>query len=672
MAKSPDPIARNQPGEISVPKAASLQKIEGTLSGVIFDPYTLNDENAWAQIAREHFTDNFDIAKLSKDARVIILGDTNHFSSGIQKGLCELIPKLKEAGVTHLALEIPSDRDPANIIDSVKDLRMPHAYELIIKKANTHDIKVVFVDMPVSEMENIIGSERQAFLRGVHMGKKVAGIALEDKAAKIAQVIGQGHTSDYLQVCKQLDDNGLKHLNLTCTVVGQPVLSPIMDFMFLELPVVTGIRVSRNEPLISGFLDLSGMQATSDGIIVFPRPKPAALEAAVKNRNLPLLPGEEIKSSLLPVPIKSTSLTSPAYKSYAHPDLVAKECRDWESTNQEKIRDFVSGLVLDRQVSKGEGIYLASLLTAYSLNTGEHSLSGSIVDMSYVPDARFFELTVVDLFGYKFNPAADYGARLRHHQVGIRALEERYGYLAGLDITPAELSKVSVKNNPESPHSVVNFAPYILTGLRKPERLQVWGNSMENDYQLRVYSEDKPRSSTPYIAALKLSDFELSPLEKHFMALKERLKTLNESLHSVRWARAVIELDNKPKGWRKLFQPKPPKELKSISEYDFLTTNSFNPEISILFARKDLTFLPSESAEKLNKDLSNLLDKFKIFHSDLSKLVKSKELGERTSVRAWSPPKGAVKYTLDHFLKEAEEIITELQLSLSSAPPSLT
>jgi hypothetical protein len=115
----------------------------------------------------------------------LVLGDTNHGLLGIQRGLVEHLKELKEAGVTHLGLEIESDLKISDIDKIAQSTWIPHRFKQLVELAEQIGLKVEFIDMPTSQRQTWSESQT-SFERGVYMGNYVSEFLLKNPKAIMA------------------------------------------------------------------------------------------------------------------------------------------------------------------------------------------------------------------------------------------------------------------------------------------------------------------------------------------------------------------------------------------------------------------------------------------------------------------------------------------------------
>ena len=149
-----------------------------------------------------------------KRGRAVMVGEY-HVSDSINRALgAKLMPQLKEAGLTHLAIEHSSDfagkifdANGKLDIDSLPALLRHHEFYDLLNSANKAGIEIVPVD-------SALEAARDLASRNVHMDQKIADI-LENPDNKVLYWVGNRHlqmldtTGEGPQVAKLLRDRGI-------------------------------------------------------------------------------------------------------------------------------------------------------------------------------------------------------------------------------------------------------------------------------------------------------------------------------------------------------------------------------------------------------------------------------------------------------------------------------
>lgn len=137
----------------------------------------------------------FVIDKL-KNNNVVLLG-TVHQRPAILGFISKLIPKLSDAGVTHIGLEIASDQQPN--IDRFMKQESPLAdieifpiidcpeYRCLFEVIRNHGVETVALDLPFSMWES-------GYTRDNWIAKNISTIFDENPQAKIFVIVGSLHT----------------------------------------------------------------------------------------------------------------------------------------------------------------------------------------------------------------------------------------------------------------------------------------------------------------------------------------------------------------------------------------------------------------------------------------------------------------------------------------------
>jgi hypothetical protein len=465
--------------------------------------------------------------------RVLVLGDTNHGLLGIQRGLVEHLRELKEAGVTHLGLEIKSDLRISDVDKIAQGVWIPHRFKQLVELAEQIGLKAEFIDMPESQRQASWSKGQTSFERGVYMGKYVSRFLRDNPEAVMTVVTGYAHIQDYNQIPAQLDNNGFQYSLVPLVSEGQQDLNPFgLDVNLFMLPVVQAIGEVAEPNKKYGYIDLVGLPFETKGataILHFPRPRVMAHTACSLESGKTLENGTtalDVRRNFTQLaPVGENALTKPLHLDFQ--DRVDGDVHVWGTTNQYKIIEFVKNL---EGISSGQKFYLAALLINYANNTGRHSFSGSIIDIGFVPDGQFFEITSVDTFGYPYNPNRDYGSLKRHWEVSLRTLQEQFGFEDILIKDLSEVPEISIRNNPDRPLSIMKILLLVLTANKYPERVAV-GYEWFVPSSLGVFKGEPEKSVM--IAQLELEDFMLTNLEQAFMEAAEVACKIRNPLSSL-------------------------------------------------------------------------------------------------------------------------------------------
>lgn len=310
---------------------------------------------------------------------------------------------------------------------------------------------------------------------------------------------------------------GVRYGSYAVVSGGQQTRMGMMRSHFL-LSVVAAVRSIATSSNVYGLVDLSDLQYPVNGVLHFSAPKPEAPTA----KALPALatPGLTILNSWstsLPARI-SEPLRQPLHLDFS--DCVARSASSWQSTNEQKIIEFVSRL---EGLTNGQRMYLALLLFSFAQNTGRHNLSGSIVTMGFVPQRQNFEFSVVDCANSDYDPEADYGARRRTHEISLPTLERRFGFQDILVKDFQGIGRVDITNAADRPLAIPRLLALVLAVRSHPERVVVDGDA------LRIYGsnfsthKDRPPSGM-LLTELRVEDFALNEREKAWLDAVQPVK----------------------------------------------------------------------------------------------------------------------------------------------------
>ncbi len=487
-------------------------------------------DDEWDEAVRNHWSPGVDYDRLFGDKHLVVIGDTNHGHVGVQRGFIEHLEELKVAGVTHLALEIPSDDDPDNISEIAQKTWIPHRFRQLYEKAHSIGLKIVFVDMSVADQKEIKSEAERNHRRGIKMGENLAALTQravgENPKARVAAIVGYGHFEP-AEIPDVLQREGVAHTLVGATVEGQSEIFRGEELVAFVLPVSRAV-VKYAEGRTYGYIDLSSYDGVNvDGVIHYARPSLEALRAQ-ELRSLPAQgQGTHTTALSLTDQIRSISrveenqMATPLAISYA--DRVSPDVYDWSVTNRRKIADFVARL---DGISMGQKIYLYVMLAAYAENTGKHSLSGSIVDIGFVPEGQFFEISTVDTFNYayeqgKFNE--------KRWEVSLRTLQERFGFSDLIPKDMRNIPEIHIRPNPNKRESMVKIFLLALAHFTHPERIAL----VPGYARMKIFYTDASKraglAGEGNLTELEFDDFQLNDIEHEF----EKAQTLANRLHLV-------------------------------------------------------------------------------------------------------------------------------------------
>jgi glycosyltransferase involved in cell wall biosynthesis len=567
-------------------------------------------DSPWFAIVKERWRQGVDFNRLFGADRLLIIADTDHECLGIQRGLVERLDDLKNANVTHLLLEIPSEMPVEEIEEIAQGTRIPHRFRQLVVDAQARGIQVEFMDMPAQDQLRY-GMVRD-IARGVYIGLFIAGFIKAHPQAKVIAATGFGHIRDASQISAQL--SAIPYRTVAVISEGQQGhIGGVKLHPILSLAAV--VAVARIAPAGQryGYIDLNAMNTGVDGIIHFPRPQPEAKKAAsiaLAAGTVQDLVRRETITGL--ARIGETQIVHPRFLDFS--ERVAGDVHAWQRTNEEKFIEFVSGL---EDLSDGQRLYLLMLLFNYAGNTGRHSLSGSIVNIGFVPSGQFFEITTVDTFGYPYDQKRDYGSLMQHWEVSLRTLQERFGFEDIFITDRTALPEITITNNPDRPLAIPRIISLVLTALRHPERLAVVYNESVILPYIKVYYHDVSRAGPlgglPFLAELHLEDFVLSAEETAARELIDPLFSLDGDLFLLlskldNRFRALAE--NEADGLAAQLGPRQMLQKIIVDDYRaYLAQRYFYKGIAhaILSARKELRFLNKPEAAQLLRQLDDIL-----------------------------------------------------------------
>ncbi len=502
----------------AVPQQAVIPAPSTPAKPLSIDRDTSAEDWKEAIVAGKRWHEGIDFKHFFGSSRVLVLGDTNHGLLGIQRALVEHLTELKQAGVTHLGVEIPSDLKVSDIDEISKTVWIPHRFKQLVDLAHQLGIEIVFIDMPESQQKEFKDKKMQSFERGVYMGKFVSKFLHDNPEAVMAVVTGYAHIRDYDQIPLQLDRGGFNAPLVALVSEGQEGFNTLgLPFYFYMMSVVQAIAELTPQNKRNGWVDLIGIPFETRGavaIVQFARPQPIAPTAPALS---PAASAPENQTAVLDVtanltslgPINPGAITMPADADYK--ERVDPHAETWSMDNQHKIIEFVNKL---QGITNGQRFYLAVLLISYTENTGRHSLGGSIVDIGFVPQGQFFEITTVDTGHDTYDPRRDYGSLKRHWEISLGTLQEKFGFEDILIKDLSEAPEIVIRNNPDRPLAMMKILLLALTAVKHPERV-AQAFEMLSPSALIVFKGEVNKSAK--IARLELEDFMLNHLERHLM-----------------------------------------------------------------------------------------------------------------------------------------------------------
>ncbi len=648
----------------------------------------------WKQVLEEEYEGKkrwqpgFDFKEVMKDKRVIVFGDTDHSFLGVLRGLIDQLQAMKDAGITHFAVEIGSDLDPADIDAISKGTRIQHRLKELVLKAQRAGIQILFIDMPFEQQKQWSDSDERSFNRGVYMGNFVADklneITLENPTAKMAVFTGYGHVKDVNQIPTQLEKKGISHHIVAIVGEGQSGYFMGMNLPFNQLALPLAIALIAPVGQRFGYVNLKGFNEPIDGVLHVPRPAlrapSAVIESLSQNKLDSASPGSDISlsrqaSALTFIP--ETQITQPLSLTSAE-DKVEPMSYAWKRTNEEKIVEFVGRL---EELNAGQKLYLAALLMSYAQNTGRHSLGGSIVHLGFIPktdyEDAFIEIATVDTFGYPFSYEKDYSSLLQHREVSLTTLQENFGF-GDLFASAGELQNVEIRPNPNSPTALPKLLALILAAKSHPERIATIGLDFGANSRLRVYYAN-PREvgmRAPYLVDMSLSDFVLNEIEQTFEDARRMSHELEKILGNIEYKpgygfsqflkQKISILPQVIKGRRIAAQLS---MATSMNYGDASFTNKVSP--TILNARASLRYLNQSEAQGLYERLTksaavyrDVIQNVSKFYATYNQIAQAQDEQAQTGTQ--------IVDEANRKLNELEEQIRKLEMFIKLLSPEVT
>ncbi|MBI2119015.1 MAG: pyridoxal-phosphate dependent enzyme [Elusimicrobia bacterium] len=581
----------------------------------------MGDNSLWEEVVDRGWREGVDYHGLLFGKRGIILGDTNHGFLGVQRGFIEHLKELKDAGITHLFIEIGSDLNVENIEEIAERTRISHRFIQLVRQAQELGLEVVFMDMPKNEQQKYQNKDKCDYERGVYMGQFIDQYLSSHPEAQIAAITGFFHVEDFNQIPFQISH--------PVTIVagvseGQQGYDPLgLSLPLFTMAVVSAVLVKTNGASAYGTIDLMGEMDHIDGIIHYQRPYEEAPLAA-KLQDFLTSSSEQatsivLREGSLPMTFpEDTRLSIPTHRNYE--DRVDPSVHTWAESNEQKIIDFVSNM---DEINAGQKFYLAAMLLSYAQNNFRHNMGGSIVSMGFVPQGQFFEFKIIDTFNYAYDPTVNYGSLMQHKEISLKDLQRQFGFDDLLIEDIRSLPNISIANNPQNPASLLRFVLFILAVLKNPKRVV----TTISDYMPVIavlYSELEDTNRIPslqslnYITHLSLDDFMLTPLEEKLNQIKNLPSGLKSSLDTFKYIHAFENVREKWVGdaRRAVFAPtlknlamrKIYKLLDSASEVINQKEFDYLYEKTVLNARRELRVLNPSEIEELAAVLDQILE----------------------------------------------------------------
>ncbi len=460
---------------------------------------------------RQNWREGIDFNGLYKDAKVLLLGDTDHRQHAMLGALVPEISAMRQAGVSDIALEISRGEKELRSLESfyetgdienirwiAENTRTPVRLIRFLKACREQRINVHFVDLPAKCYDPGWSTKDRDEQRGIYMGSKIAEIAYNCKG-KEAAISGLGHLDDK-EIPGQLVLQKVSYRKIGLVAAGQP--SPLFyAHTFIGIGAADAVREKGlHDKLGTVYLDGDfGL----DAFIHLPR-----VQLVGPEKSQPKIDGPQpvyAEGALVPL-MQGAQL--PALSSDMR-DMIDPSCYTWEDTNAEKIFQFTDGL---RGLSPGQQLYLGIMLENY-VRMSMHNSGGSIVRMEYDPESRAFGVDTIDACGYNIPSGVDLGILQRHREVTLETLCSEFGFdeLAVRNIE--DLPKTDIRPNPEKPESAYKLLLLLSAYANDPARISCMQDG--------IMINDKDGSYP--IAKLSLSEFALSEAEARLSAISEMI-----------------------------------------------------------------------------------------------------------------------------------------------------
>jgi hypothetical protein len=577
---------------------------------------------------RRRYIPGVDYKELLRGRSILVLGDTNHEFLGVQKGLVEHLGEIKEAGATHLALEIPSDMKKKlqagemTSKDVASGTWIPHQFRNLLEQAKHLGLGIEFMDMPHAESDRITDPERRSTARGQYMGKFLADFTQANPDSKIVAVTGFAHIREQDQIPMQLEHARapIPYALVGLVSEGQAGYFRGEQMAILPVSVCQAVAAVAAPDERYGYVDLDGENSTGglDGVIHFPRPQPVSATlrpkissdaAASATTDLAVLKPSELQ-------IRDEQLNQPLY--WDLKEDVDPSVHTWQQTNEPKILSFIGELAGKNGLNKGQAVYLAAMLCAYG-QSHRHHMGGSIAKMGFVPAQKeppsdaYFEFVTLDLFGYEYDPKADYATMMRNKEISLSQLQTQYGFadLAVGDVKEMAASKIAPDTS--DPMSALKVAVLHLAKQTHPERVAAVSRDFGTSHSLKVFYRDVTAagspSGLPFVAELTVQDFKLSPTEEALIGAATAAAKLRNVIGNIAYGEGGVEDQvNSVSRWDMLSRKRSSggKIMKmNLQASDSILLRS-SVEGGIIRAREKLQFLEGDELAALASETGNV------------------------------------------------------------------
>lgn len=483
-------------------------------------------------LAADNTVEGVSLSKFVEGKRVVILADSNHDNGDVQAGIVKTLSELRSAGFNVLALEVPEGRSLDEGREKGHSGWIPHADKSVLREALRLEMAPAYVDIPDAlqvRLDRQLSETDVCTLRGQYMGTQVLKL-LSDPEARVVIAIGLAHVESGDEIRAILAEANVLYTAIGVFARGQSAYLPFAgprNLIPLEfVRGVTALEPSRK----SCTVDLRGSGFCVDGFIICDRVRvdPNSTSTPVSNSAL-----VSVASGFgaLTRNDNSGALTylsplSPVHVVRGFAESMVVSSRDWQADNEKKITDFCAQLASSGAFAPHTGLYLAMTLHAAALGSGEHSFGGSIAGIEYVPTDGIVRLTVIDLCGYEFDPAADYGSREQTYEFSLPTLEEKFGInelLAEFRLKCGSTPNLQGLFNKDDPAILVRAAPFVMAAVADPNRIIV------NEAYSKIFvRKDGAFRETRYLVELRPEDFAKSDAETALLAAQQQLYTLTK------------------------------------------------------------------------------------------------------------------------------------------------
>ncbi len=491
------------------------------------DPFLKANAEELHPYVSDNWTPGIDYEGLFKDNQVVLLGDTNHNQHGMLGGITAELENMREAGVKHIAFEIPDGKqyteslenfyatgDVSHIKWIAEQTRTPVRLTRFLKRAYDLNIQVHFVDLDSSQRKPEWDYRQECEERGIHMGKRVAELAIQT-GDKIISFTGYGHFNNN-QIPHQLDDQSIRYKKLALVSAGQAALG-IIDTHFISMGATRAVSFEGLSQKV-GTVYFGNEDYGLEGFIHLPR---VSLIKKNPEGTVTLLPARDQvnPNEGAIVPLKS-GINLPAL-SIDMVHEIEPSSHNWESTNNEKVFQFVDSM---QGLSDGQKLYLGIMLETYIRTSMRHG-GGSVSNIEYDPESEAFGIDTIDTCGYPVKPGVDYGSRARHREVTLNTLLNQHGFNELIVKNLEDLPETDVQPNLNTAGSAYKLLILASAYARDPERIKIHFSDAHGGTQSVAVTD---RTGRNYLVKIGIEDFELSKVEKRLLVLGDRVTEVYE------------------------------------------------------------------------------------------------------------------------------------------------